>query len=255
MTDSSDKPLTPRQQRFVERYAETLNGAKAAVEAGYSRRSAKEEAARLLTKDNVRAAIREHQKRLADATFVEAAHVIRDLASIAFADVNELMAITRNCCRYCYGRAGAYQWADPGEFSEALAAFRREIASLPPEQHALAMEAAPEAVGGYGFDSRREPHADCPRCRGDGVEVVWRADTTRLTGSARRLYAGFRQTKDGVNILLRDQDRALEMLGRHLGMFADRLQLRGDPQNPIALLVAQVQGSAIKPVANPDGDA
>lgn len=49
--------LTSRQVQFVEEYAVCRNGAGAAVRAGYSERSAKVTAARLLTKANVRAAL------------------------------------------------------------------------------------------------------------------------------------------------------------------------------------------------------
>lgn len=51
------KRLSARQAQFVEQYAISRNGAGAAVLAGYSKRSAKVTAARLLTKANVRAAL------------------------------------------------------------------------------------------------------------------------------------------------------------------------------------------------------
>ncbi|HTH99550.1 MAG TPA: terminase small subunit [Acidisoma sp.] len=251
MHKSFEKSLTPRQQRFAERYAETLNGAKAAAEAGYSRKAANRESYRLLMNVDIQAAIREHRKRLADASFVEAVHVIRDLVAIAFADPIELTHLTRASCRHCHGLGHAYQWIDEAEFSKALVRHKREVSTFPQEAREAAMAGAPEFVGGFGFDPNKEPSGDCPRCRGEGVEVVWRADIKRLSGSSRKLYAGVKETRDGIQILMRDQDKALEMLGRHLGMFADKLQLQNDKENPIAVLIQQVQGSAIKPVQNP----
>lgn len=53
--------LDEKQKRFVEEYVIDLNGAAAAVRAGYSKDSAKEQASRLLTKDNVKAYLNEKQ--------------------------------------------------------------------------------------------------------------------------------------------------------------------------------------------------
>jgi len=50
-----------------------------------------------------------------------------------------------------------------------------------------------------------------------------------------------------TKIKLADKLRALELLGRHLGMFNDKLTLAGDKENPLVLLLKQVQGSALRP--------
>lgn len=254
MTDLSHHqkaPLTPRQRRFVERYCVHLNATKAAIEAGYSAKTANEQGPRLLVNVRVAEEIRIHQKMLADASFVGAVHVLRDLVAIAFADPRELTMLKRESCRHCHGFGHAYQWIDDAEFTKAMVRFRREVATLPEDARGAAEEDAPDAVGGFGFDPAREPHPNCPRCRGEGVEIIWRADISRLTGPAARLFAGVKETRYGVQILMRDQDRALELLGKHLGMFAQDVNLKNDPENPIALLIAQAQGTALKPVLNP----
>ena len=51
-----------KQSRFVREYAVDCNGAAAAVRAGYSPRSAKVTASRLLTKANVQRALRQIQQ-------------------------------------------------------------------------------------------------------------------------------------------------------------------------------------------------
>jgi phage terminase small subunit len=45
--------LTPRQQRFIAEYVKDLNGTQAAIRAGYSERSAAEQAYQLLQKTSV----------------------------------------------------------------------------------------------------------------------------------------------------------------------------------------------------------
>ncbi|MCG5237585.1 terminase small subunit [Xanthobacter oligotrophicus] len=47
---------------------------------------------------------------------------------------------------------------------------------------------------------------------------------------------------------LSDKLGALTLLARHLGMLNDKLTLKGDAENPLAMLIKAVQGSAIKPV-------
>ena len=58
----------------------------------------------------------------------------------------------------------------------------------------------------------------CPRCAGEGVKFVSVRDTGKLTGPARRLYAGAKQTKDGIEIKMRDQDAAWRYIADYLGM-------------------------------------
>ena len=59
----------------------------------------------------------------------------------------------------------------------------------------------------------------------DAVTII--ADTTKLTGKARKLYAGAKQDRFGcIEIKMHDQDKAREMVGRMLGAFNDKLDLR-----------------------------
>jgi phage terminase small subunit len=51
-------------------------------------------------------------------------------------------------------------------------------------------------------------------------------------------------------IKIAEKLRALEMLGRHLGMFNDKLKISGDVENPLLVMIQRIngQGSAIHPV-------
>ena len=46
-------------------------------------------------------------------------------------------------------------------------------------------------------------------------------------------------------VKLADKLRALDLLGRHLGMWADKLTLRSDPENPVSALIMSIQGSSL----------
>ena len=56
--------LSTKQARFVSEYLVDMNGAQAAIRAGYSRRTAKSQASRLLTIVNVKTAIACKQEQI-----------------------------------------------------------------------------------------------------------------------------------------------------------------------------------------------
>lgn len=58
-------PLTPKQQRFVQEYLQDHNGTQAAIRAGYSESTARQQGSRLLTDPRVLAAVRVGQKKVA----------------------------------------------------------------------------------------------------------------------------------------------------------------------------------------------
>ena len=58
--------LTVRQKKFVEAYLQSGIGKEAAIAAGYSRRSAEQQASRLLSMPEVQAYRRELEKKLFD---------------------------------------------------------------------------------------------------------------------------------------------------------------------------------------------
>jgi len=74
----------------------------------------------------------------------------------------------------------------------------------------------PTDIGGYGYRITDGPNPNCPECAGLGVGFVRITDTTTLTGSARLLYDGVEETRQGKRIKIRDRDRALENLAKHL---------------------------------------
>jgi hypothetical protein len=62
---SSSAALTPKQHRFVQEYLQDHNGTQAAIRAGYSESTARQQGSRLLTDPRVMAAVRAGQKKVA----------------------------------------------------------------------------------------------------------------------------------------------------------------------------------------------
>ncbi len=82
--------LTAKQKRFCEEYVIDLNGAQAAIRAGYSENSAKEIAAENLTKPNISNYIAMLQKEIEERNQIRADDVVKELAKIGFMSIDEL---------------------------------------------------------------------------------------------------------------------------------------------------------------------
>lgn len=82
--------LTAKQQRFVAEYLIDLNQTQAAIRAGYSEKTAAEQASRLLTNVKVSEAVQAAMKARSDRTEIDADWVLKRLARDATADLADL---------------------------------------------------------------------------------------------------------------------------------------------------------------------
>ncbi len=82
--------LTAKQQMFVQEYLKDLNGTQAAIRAGYSAKTANEQASRLLANVNVSQAVSEAKEERSEKTKIDAQWVLTRLANDATADLAEL---------------------------------------------------------------------------------------------------------------------------------------------------------------------
>ena len=209
--------LTQRRERFAQLVAELGNQSEAyrrAFDVGPTDMlpvTVRQAACRLAAEPAVAARIRELlDTAVAQATINTAAR-LQWLHDIETADPNEVIAVVLRNCRWCRGVRHKYQYRDEGEYLLDCA-------------KALDEGRAPEHddSGGYGFNGALEPVSECPECHGDGIKVPVIADTTKLTGKARKLYKGARVKPDGsIEILLHDQLEASDQLNRILGLYRD----------------------------------
>ena len=72
-------------------------------------------------------------------------------------------------------------------------------------------------------------------------DVVRIVPTEELPNEKRMAIAAIKETKFGINVETYDRVRALELLGRHLGMFKDKMELSGEVRtnNPYASLTTE----------------
>lgn len=59
----------------------------------------------------------------------------------------------------------------------------------------------------------------------DGQVII--KDTVNLDEQQVKAIAGIKEGKYGIEVKLNDKEKALELLGRHLGMFKDKLEVSG----------------------------
>ena len=216
--------MNDMQVRFVEEYLVDLNKS-----AAYRRAGGKGEgntlwiaASRMYRNVKVNQAIRDALDERSRRVKVTQDEVLKWWWDIATADATQLTEHHRGCCRYCWGLGHNYQWRDAVEFKEA-------------EEKVAGKEGAklPQDTGGYGYDGTVDPNPDCPRCNGVGIGRSVFHDTRDLTGAERRLFAGIKEGKSGLEVITRNQDEAMKMVAQHLGMLKTKTELSGPNGEPI----------------------
>lgn len=177
---------------------------------------------------HVKAYIAELQKTVEKNLKFGIQDIVEIWQDIATADPNELMSNLRRCCRHCYGRGHHYQWKDKAEFAYVLG---QVLKSKPGKGEPR--QPIPTDEGGYGFNFTFRPHPECTECKGEGHLDTFFADTRTLSRKGRRLFAGIKQTQNGMQVLTRDQDAALANLAKFYGMMPDKLHVAGADGGPL----------------------
>ena len=69
-------------------------------------------------------------------------------------------------------------------------------------------------------------------------------NTADMSDEQIRAIAGIKQGKFGIELKLNDKEKALELLGRHLGMFKDRVEVSGldDEKKKLDDILQQMRG-------------
>lgn len=162
--------LTPKQIRFCEEYLIDLNGTQAAIRAGYSKKTANEQAARLLANVSLQDYVQQLQSKTSDKLEITREKVIAEYARIAFSDV-----------RAFFGEDGGMKNLSDLTSNEAAA-----ISSIETE----------ELFEGFGKDRER-------------------------IGRTRK-------------VKMWDKTKALESLGKHLGLFEKDNEQKRTEQQPFS---------------------
>lgn len=82
---------------------------------------------------------------------------------------------------------------------------------------------------------------DYAEVKGECVKIK---DTDTLDEQQIRAIAGIKEGKYGIELKLNDKEKALELLGRHLGMFKDKLEVSGleEEKKKLGDILEQLRG-------------
>jgi len=163
--------MSPKQLAFVREYLVDLNATQAAIRAGYSKKTARSVGAENLTKPDIKAAVAIEMDKRSARTGITADRVLKELASIGFADTTLAISIKRG-----------------------------------------------------------------------SVKIT---DTEKLDDDTRRAISEIRQTTSttggSIGIKFHDKKGALELLGKHLGIFKDDADEKDAP-SPIKVEISVTDG-------------
>ncbi len=88
--------MNSRHEVFAREYVKDLNGTRAAIAAGYAKKSARISASRLLTNANVQALLAKLTKKQADKLDLDAEKVLTELSKRAFSNFLDYVRITED---------------------------------------------------------------------------------------------------------------------------------------------------------------
>jgi phage terminase small subunit len=175
--------LNPKQLRFCQEYVADLNATQAAIRAGFKERSAKVTACRLLTKANIQSKIQELQKKISDRLEITPDMIIQELASIGFAKITDYVKVIQ-----------------PKSLDDIMNDVDAGRINVP--------------YPGEEDDENEEKE----QVNFSAVEVF---DTEKMKNI--NAIASIKQGRNGIEVKLHDKVRALENIGRHLGMWNDKI--------------------------------
>jgi len=88
--------LNRKHKRFCEEYLEDLNATQAAIRTGYSKKTARIHACKLLTNPNIQKEVERLMKLRSERTAISQDRVLRELAMIGFSDIRNYVTIDKD---------------------------------------------------------------------------------------------------------------------------------------------------------------
>lgn len=158
--------MTEKQKIFIREYLKDFNGTRA-YKAAYpdcSEESARRNASRLLTNDDIQKAIREQADKQLEKIDIDVNDILRELKAIAFADRTK---ISRNVRQKLMEDDGRVYYEDNVIFTE----------------------------------------------------------TDELDEDTKKIIAGYKKTQSGFAVETYDKMKALELLGKYIGMFSENINV------------------------------
>lgn len=202
---------------FIGEYLQDGNASRSVRVSGYVGDFAGEAGYAMLKRPHVERELIAANDRLRERAGLDQTDVVQDIVNVLKADPRDLVQLLTGSCRHCHGFNHDYQ-RTAGEM-------KRDYRNWCNDEDAQKRGVPFDVKGGEGFNAYRDPHVACPECYGKGVQIPRLKDTRTLSPETASLFAGIKQTKYGLELVLRSKDAAREAAAKYLGMNKETLDL------------------------------
>lgn len=96
MAEAKEKTLKPKEKVFISEYLKDFNATQAAIKAGYSKKTAKEQGYEILTKPHIQEAVGKEVEKILKDNRGLALRVVRECEKIAFGKISDVMEFDDN---------------------------------------------------------------------------------------------------------------------------------------------------------------
>lgn len=217
-TDALNGNVTKQEEIFLRHWA-THYGTpgQSAIHAGYPSPNAAAKAHTLLAQSRIQRRLAEIERELMTNVSIDAESLFREvvITNLKLARARPPVQVWNPPCRYCYGDNHEYQRTHAEFEADFTAHITRPVRVTKHGKPLPIRVPLFDPKGGPGYDVRLPPHPDCPECHGDGDTkhpIVRFKDTRFYTAEERELFAGAKSTKDGVELMWKDQAQARNFL-------------------------------------------
>ena len=131
---------------FAKEYLADLNATQAAIRAGYSEKTAKQQACRLLAREDVQAAIQKEMNKRARRTEITADKVLEEYAKLGFSDVTDYLQVVTERVLVGHDKETGEPISDISQF-----VLMKDTADIPPEKLAAISEVKQHKDGSISF--------------------------------------------------------------------------------------------------------
>ena len=162
-----------RSQIFAKEYLIDLNATQAAIRAGYSPKTAMQQGQRLLTRDDIQAAIQKEMNKRARRTEITADKVLEEYAKLGFSDITDYLQVVTERILVGHDKETGEPISDISQF-----VLMKDTANIPKDKLAAISEIKQAKDGSISFKLHDKKGALDSIAKHLGMFV----DRTELTG-------------------------------------------------------------------------